>query len=274
MKNKLRSRIAVLFGGLALLGCSPPDVTFFSQAFLSEISGSLFPIAPGPQPGYVMVYVQNSTAQSVEFVVTAEAEEIIAQLDGVGNVTGSETRPLEPQTVNLFTDVTAPTLAIVFDNSPVDFPPVGPNELTFEDVQSAVNQLESDDPESVQDRDFIRLVRVLEIGLGPDLELPPDQDEGIVVRPPGSDPDQTAGTILPSGASKALSYDIGGDLADFGNGDMIIFLATTSANAVGGIQVVAGLVDGEAANAGGSFVRETFEILRDIEGPISPPPPD
>lgn len=272
--NRIRSYATMVLVSLALLGCNP-DVTFFNQSFLGTIAGSTVPIAPGPEPGYVMVLGLNSTNQSVQFVVTAESEEIIVNLDGNGGVVSSEqARELEPETVNLLTDVDSPSLAIVFDSSPVAFRPAGPNELSFEELQDAVDQLAARDPESVLDRDFIRFVRILRIGLGPSLDLPPDQDEGIVVRPANSNPDVTAGSIFASGADKALAFDVGTNLADFGNGDIVIFLATTSANAVGGIRVVAGAVDGAAANGSRNFVRDTFEVLRDVEGPISPLPPD
>ena len=237
------------------------------------------PIAPGPDVGYVEVLVINNTNQSVEWVVTAETEQVIARLDGAGGLLGFDPpRTLEPRTVNLLTDISAPTLAIVFDTSPVEFPPVGPGKLTFEDIQDAVNQLAAKDPGSVLGREFIRLVRVLRIGLGPDLNVPSDVDEGIIVRPPGTDPNDPAGgagAVFPSGVNSALSYDVGSDPADFGNGDIVIFLGITSANAVGGIRVEAGLLAWEEANGSGSdFQIKTFEILRRVEGPISPPPPD
>ncbi len=261
-----------------LLSCSS-EATLFNQSFVNQIVGGLVPIAPGPDVGYVEVLVINNTDQSVEWVVTAETEQIIARLDGVGRVLGFDPpRTLEPETVNLLTDINAPTLAIVFDTSPVEFPPVGPGKLTFEDIQDAVNQLAAKDPESVLGREFIRLLRVLRIGLGPNLNVPSGEDEGIIVRPPGTDPDDPAGgagAIFPSGVNSALSYDVGNDPADFGNGDIVIFLGIQSANAVGGIRVEAGLATWEDANgSSASFELDTFEILRGVEGPISPPPPD
>ncbi len=261
-----------------LLSCSS-EATLFNQSFISQIVGGLVPIAPGPDVGYVEVLVINNTLQSIEWVVTAETEQIIVRLDGVGGVLGFDPpRTLEPETVDLLTDIGAPTLAIVFDTSPVEFPTVGPGELTFEDIQDAVNQLRAKDSESVLGRDFIRLLRVLRIGLGPDLDVPSSEDEGIIVRPPGSDPNDPAGgagAIFPSGVNSALSYDVGNNPADFGNGDVVVFLGITSANAVGGIRVEAGLLTWEDANGSSSgFQTETFEILRGVDGPISPPPPD
>ena len=276
--RKLKFVILSLLWSPILLSCSS-EATLFNQSFISQIVGGIVPIAPGPDVGYVEVLVINNTNQSIEWVVTAETEQIIARLDGVGGVLGFDPpRTLEPETVELFTDIDAPTLAIVFDTSPIEFPPVGPGKLTFEDIQDAVNQLAAKDPESVSGRDFIRLLRVLRIGLGPNLDVPSGEDEGIIVRPPGSDPDDPAGgagAIFPSGVNSALSYDVGSDRADFSNGDIVIFLGITSANAVGGIRVEAGLLAWEEANGTSSgFERETFEILRRVEGPISPPPPD
>ena len=261
-----------------LLSCSS-EATLFNQSFISQIVGGLVPIAPGPDVGYVEVLVINNTAQSVEWVVTAETEQIIARLDGLGTVLGFDpARTLEPETVELLTDINAPTLAIVFSTSPVEFPPVGPGELTSQDIQDVVNQLAAKNAESVLAREFIRLVRVLRIGLGPNLNVPSGQDDGIIIRPPGSDPNDVfggAGAIFPSEVNNALSYDVGSDPADFGNGDILVFLATTSSNAIGGISITAGVLTWESANGSNtSYDRDTFEILRAVEGPISPPPPD
>lgn len=271
-----KSRASLLTYGacLALMGCGGP-ATFFSESFLNRLGGGFVPIVPGPEAGYVMVFVVNNTTdRSVEFVVTAEQEEIVVQLDANGNMIGFEpARTLEQRTVDLLTDVDSPTLAIVFDHSAADFPPVGPGELTFQDIQSVLDQIVADDPQALQDREFFRLVRVLRIGLGPDLDVPSGQDDGIVVRPPGSDPAVTAGSIFASGVNKALSYNSGDDVADFGNGDMVIFLAITDQTAVGNIRVRAGVVDGSQVTSA-AFRRDTFEILRREEGPISPPPLD
>ena len=272
---RYHSTIVVLLLCLGSSACNP-DVTLFNQTFLNFVSGGQVPIAPGPDTGYVMAFVINSTDQSIEWVVTAESEEILVRLDGNGGVLSFDpARRLEPQTVELLTDVDAPTLAIVFDNSPAEFPIVGPGKMTFNDVQNVVDQLAAKDPESILGRFTFRLVRVLRIGLGPDLDVPSGQDEGLIVRPAGSNPDTNAGSIFPSEVNNALSFDQGNFLADFGNGDMLIFLATTSANAIGGIRVIVGVIDGVEANASaGSFERDTFKILRQVEGPISPPPPN
>ncbi len=276
--RKLQFVIMSLLGSSVLLSCSP-EATLFNQSFINQIVGGIVPIAPGPDVGYVEVLVINNTDQSVEWVVTAESEEIIARLDRVGGVVGFDPpRRLEPETVDLLTDIVTPTLAIVFDTSPVEFPPVGPGEMTFQDIQDAVNQLAAKDPESVMGRDFIRLVRVLRIGLGPNLDVPSGEDDGIIVRPPGTNPDDPAGgagAIFPSGVNNALSYNVGNDPADFGNGDIVIFLGIQSANAVGGIRVEAGLLTWESANgSNSSYDVDTFQILRNLDGPISPPPPD
>lgn len=273
--SKHHSTIVVLLLCLGSTACNP-DVTLFNQTFLNLVSGGQVPIAPGPDAGYVMAFVINSTDQSIEWVVTADSEEIVVNLDRNGSVLSFDPpRRLEPKTVELLTDVDTPTLAIVFDNTPAEFPTVGPNAMTFSEVQNVVNQLAAKDPESVLDRDFIRLVRVLRIGLGPDLDVPSGQDEGLIVRPAGSNPDTNAGSIFPSEVNNVLSFDQGNFLADFGNGDMLIFLATTSANAIGGIRVIAGVIDGVEANASADgFERDTFKVLRQVEGPISPPPPN
>lgn len=272
--SKHRSTFVVLLLCLGSVACNS-EATLFNDAFLNLVAGGQVPIAPGPDAGYIMVFVNNSTDQSIEWVVTAESEEIIVNLDGNGGVVGFDPpRTLEQETVELLTDVDTPTLAIVFSNSPVDFVPVGPGELTFELIQDAVNQLLVKDPQSVLDRQFVRLLRVLRIGLGPNLNVPSGQDDGLIVRPPGSDPDVNAGSIFPSEVNNALSFDQGNFAADFGNGDMVIFLATTSSTAVGGIRVIAAVVDGAEANGQGGFTRDTFRILREVEGPISPPPPE
>lgn len=273
--SKCHSTVVFWLLCLGSTACNP-EVTLFNQTFLNFVSGGQVPIAPGPDAGYVMAFAINSTDQSIEWVVTADSEEIFVNLDGNGGVLSFDPpRRLDPETVELLTDVDTPTLAIVFDNSPAEFPTVSPNSMTFNDVQNVVNQLAAKDPESVRDRDFIRLVRVLRIGLGPDLDVPSGQDEGLIVRPAGSNPDTNAGSIFPSEVNNALSFDQGNFLADFGNGDILIFLATTSANAVGGIRVIVGVIDGVEANgSAGSFTRDTFKILRQVEGPISPPPPN
>ena len=276
--RKLQFVILGLLWSPVLLSCSQ-EASVFNQSFTNLILGGQVPIAPGPNAGYVEVLAINSSSQSIEWVVTAESEEIIVNLDGVGGVLGFDpARTLEPETVELLTDVDAPTLAIVFSTSPVEFPPVGPGELTFEHLQDVVNQMAAKDPESVLDRDFIRLVRILRIGLGPNLNVPSGQDEGIIVRPPGSDPNDPfggAGAIFPSEVNNALSYDVGNDPADFGNGDILVFLATTSSNAIGGIGITVGVLTWESANGSNtSYDRDTFEILRAVEGPISPPPPN
>ncbi len=272
-KRKLFIMVALLSS--SWLGCSS-EAQVFNQSFINLFAGSNVPLTPGPDAGYVMAYVINNTNQSIEFVVTAQAEEVIVRLDN-GVATGFDPpRLLEPATVNLRTDALGgPTLAIVFDNTPVDFPPAPPGGLTFQDIQSAINQLAQKDPESLTDRPFVRLVRVLRLGLGPNLDVPSGEDDGLIVREAGADPDTTAGSVFPSRVNNALSYAVGADPADFGNGDMVIFLATTSATAVGGIRVTPGVVDGQQANAAaGGFVRDTFDILRRAEGPISPLPPN
>lgn len=276
--RKLQFVILGLLWSPVLLSCSE-EASLFNESFVNLVSGGQVPIAPGPNAGYVEVLAINSSNQSIEWVVTSESEEIIVNLDRAGGILGFDPpRILEPETVELLTDVDAPTLAIVFTTSPVEFPPVGPGELTFEHIQDAVNQLAAKDPESVLDRDFIRLVRVLRIGLGPRLNVPSGEDEGIIIRPPGSDPNDPfggAGAIFPSEVNNALSYNVGNDPADFGNGDILVFLATTSSNAIGGISVTVGVLTWESANGSNtSFDRDTFEILRGVEGPISPLPPN
>jgi hypothetical protein len=118
---------------------------------------------------------------------------------------------------------------------------------------------------------------VLAIGLGPDLGVPSGADNGIIIRPAGSDPDLTAGAIFPSNVNSALSYNTtqGGTFfpADFGNGDMVMFLGITNANAVGGVSISAATIDGAEANANAANFRlQTFLTLRAEEGPISPLP--
>ena len=107
--------ITIMSGaGAGLLSCNP-DATLFSDAFISLSVGGLEPVAPGPDAGYVMALVDNSTNQSIEFVVTAEQEQIIVRLDGQGVVESFEQpRILDPVTINLVTDVATPTLAFVF----------------------------------------------------------------------------------------------------------------------------------------------------------------
>lgn len=268
--------ILALLVGVVVGACSPPEVTLFNQSFLNLFTGSIVPIAPGPDSGYVMVMVVNNTANSIEFVVTAEQEEILVNLDSFGNFLSlGESRLLEARTVDLVTDVDAPTLAIVFDQTPVDFPTVGPGEISGEDARNIINQLRARNEEDLIDRDFIRLVRVLRVGLGPDLNATSGTDDGIILRPPGADPSTTAGSIFPSGLNNALSFDVGSDLADFGNGDIILFLALTSANQVGNFSVASAVVDGDEANVNSaSFLRDTFEILRREQGPVSPRPPE
>lgn len=255
---------------LGLLACGP-NAPVFNPDFVNEVTGNLFPLTPGPVPGFVMVMGYNSSEFSIEYVVTAETEEILVTLapDNSGTVRDFETTVLDPATTCLFTDVQANTLGTVFNNTPVNWPPVPPGALTFDDVQSAVDQLTAQDPAGVADRTFLRMLRVVRIGLGTNLNAPSGSNDGIIVRPPGSDPAVTAGTILPSNTNPLLSYNSQGFGANFGNGDLVIFLTTTSAASIGGVATAPGVVQGEA----GDFERQTFEILREAMGPISPPPP-
>lgn len=261
---------------VGLPGCNP-DATLFSDAFISVTVGGLEPVAPGPDAGYVMALVTNSTNQSIEFVVTAEQEEIIVQLDGQGNVESfGQPRILEVVTINLVTDVATPTLAFVFDQTPADFPPVGPGALTQQDLQDVIDQLAAKNPEAIRDREDFRLLRVLRIGLGRNLDVPADRDDGIILRPAGSNPATTAGSVFPSNVNSALSYDFvladgTVDPADFGNGDAVIFLGITNANRVGGVSLAPGVLFWES-QTNQDFRNDTFGILRTEEGPISPPP--
>jgi hypothetical protein len=255
---------------LGLLACGA-NAPVFNPDFVNEVTGNLFPLTPGPVPGYVMVMGYNSSDSSIEYVVTAETEEILVTLDpdDPGTVTDFTTEILDPATTCLFTDAQANTLGTVFNNTPVDWAPVPPGALTFDDVQDAVDQLAAEDPELITGRSFLRMLRVVRIGLGTDLNSPSGSNDGIIVRPAGSDPAMTAGTILPSNTNPLLSYNSEGFSANFGNGDLIIFLTTTSAASIGGVATSPGVVQGEAGN----FQIQTFEILREAMGPISPAPP-
>lgn len=270
MFKRKRVLAAYAMVGLGLLACGP-SAPLFNPDFVNEVTGNLFPITPGPIPGYVMVMGYNSSDFSIEYVVTAQTEEILVTLDPrtPDRVADFTTELLDPATTCLFTDVQANTLGTVFNNTPVNWPPVPPGALTFDDVQNAVDQLAEADPSSVQDRTFLRMLRIVAIGLGTDLNDPAGANDGIVERPAGSNPALTAGTILASNTNPLLSYNSEGFSANFGNGDLIIFLTITDAVAIGGVATNVGVVQGEAGN----FERQTFEILRDAMGPISPPPP-
>jgi len=103
--SKLHSTVVVLLLCVGSISCNP-EVTLFNQNFLNFVSGGQVPIAPGPDAGYVMALVINSTDQSIEWVVTAEAEEIFVRLDRNGGVVSFDPpRTLEPRTVELLTDV-------------------------------------------------------------------------------------------------------------------------------------------------------------------------
>jgi len=271
--RKSKSTLSLALTCIVLLGCNS-DVTLFNQSFMNLFTGSEVPIVPGPDSGYIMVLGLNDTSMGVEFIVTAEQEEIIVHLDNGGEISGYEARIMDPVTVNLVTDGNSPSLGIVFDNSPVSFPNSAPNNFTFNEVQDMINQLLTKDPEAVAGRDFVRLVRVTRIGLGPNLDVPSGTDDGIVVREPGQDPSTTAGVVYPSGVNNPISYSVGDNSADFGNGDIIIFLSLDSSSSVGGITVTAGVIDGDAASAlDADYIRDTFEILRREQGPINPNPP-
>ncbi len=253
-------------GCLALVG-SCADAPVFSLDFINVVAGSPFPIVPGPIPGYVMALVTNNTQQSVEFIVTAESEEIIVELVN-GQRTGFTSRVLEDQSACLLTDDRTESLAVTFNNTPVDWPPKPPGTLTGADIDLVLDQITAVDPEALVDRPFIRLVRVTRVGLG-DINAPSNANRGIVVRPTGSNPNLVAGNIFATLTTPALSYATGGFPADFGNGDAILYLAIRDAVGVGGIAVTDGVTPGSAGNA---FLRETFILLRQEEGPISPVP--
>jgi hypothetical protein len=251
---------------LALLGCNS-SATLFSDSFINFVAGGQFPVVPSSGDGFVMVMGQNNTNNSVEFIVTAESEEIIADLDGLGNLVDFTSKLLQVERIELLTDVDSSTLAGVFDNSPISFPPIEPLQWEFNDVQGLVDQLRALDEQSVVGREFVRMVRVVRVGLGEELDVPSGQDGGYIIRPPNANPNITAGSIFPSNLNNALSYDKNGDQADFGNGDLLIYLATVDSGQLGGIRLAVGLVESQE----GEFARDTFKILRLEEGQISPP---
>lgn len=66
----------------AVGGCINPDATLFSNTFRNTVQGDVVPLAPGEPSQFVMVRLINDTADSIEFVVTAERQILITDDEG------------------------------------------------------------------------------------------------------------------------------------------------------------------------------------------------
>jgi hypothetical protein len=94
MKAKsLRVIAVVLTLGVGLVGCS--GTAIFNPALINQQDGSIFPLAPQERNAFVLVRVNNSTNQAIEFRVTVEREVLDPDNPDLTNV--------EQQSFNLFT---------------------------------------------------------------------------------------------------------------------------------------------------------------------------
>ena len=86
---------------------------FLNPAFANTLTGAVVPLTPGPESDFILVRVINETGTSVEFVVTAEREELIDE----GNAIITQTMK---QTVRLLTFPfgQAQELGVLLDCSP------------------------------------------------------------------------------------------------------------------------------------------------------------
>ena len=104
-KTVTTAGLLVLGLGLSMMGCGSG---FFNPAFVNSQIGGVVPQTPGPGADFVLVRVVNSTAQSVEFIVTIDRE--VLDLDENGNPQRDEDGNLittaKRETVNLQTAAT------------------------------------------------------------------------------------------------------------------------------------------------------------------------
>lgn len=79
---------ALMISGTLICGC---NVGFLNPAFANTLTGAVVPLTPGPESSFVLVRVINETGVSVEFVVTAEREELIDEGNAIITQTIKET---------------------------------------------------------------------------------------------------------------------------------------------------------------------------------------
>jgi hypothetical protein len=83
--------------GLGLLavivGCFDPAL-LLNPSFVNTFTGELFPFAPRPENGFVLVRVVNSTTENLTFIVTVERARMLSDETGTVN---------ETDTINAFT---------------------------------------------------------------------------------------------------------------------------------------------------------------------------
>ncbi|MCK4660885.1 MAG: hypothetical protein KAV82_15300 [Phycisphaerae bacterium] len=108
------SLLCVALAGTGLcFGCGE-NATLFNPGFINYSLGGIYPLVPGPQSGFILVRVINSTSnpsQNARFVVTAERQDETTDENGVTTIT------TEMETVRLQTypEGRANEVGILFD---------------------------------------------------------------------------------------------------------------------------------------------------------------
>ncbi len=86
----------VMVAGMILVvtagGCGDP--TLLNPAFVNATQGTLFPVAPTPENGLVLIRGVNTTTESVSFLVTIERSTVVSDDVGGGASAYSETTEL------------------------------------------------------------------------------------------------------------------------------------------------------------------------------------
>ena len=100
----------LMFSVMLTGGCTSG---FLNPAFANTLTGAVVPLTPGPESDFILVRVINETGSSIEFVVTAEREELIDE----GNAVITQTTR---QTIRLLTFPIgqAQELGVLLDCSP------------------------------------------------------------------------------------------------------------------------------------------------------------
>ncbi|MCG3132539.1 MAG: hypothetical protein FLDDKLPJ_03397 [Phycisphaerae bacterium] len=119
-------------GAGLMFGCGNPNALIFNDSFLNYVSGGIVPQTPGPSAPMVLVRCVNSTATSVQFVVTAEITQPVRdaegnpQFDVDGNIVTE--RVLKTVRLNTFPFAQANELGHVFSCSSTAVERVGLGE--------------------------------------------------------------------------------------------------------------------------------------------------
>lgn len=85
-----RRRHLVAIAGVHLLaGCGDP--TLLNPAFVNSTQGTLFPVAPRPESGLILVRAVNTTTTAMSFLVTIERATIVEDVGGTGQSSLAQT---------------------------------------------------------------------------------------------------------------------------------------------------------------------------------------